>query len=249
MGYAQYTPPDPNQVKEEDLGTVLYEVGRRWPPGRRPSRRIRYVGNLHLLKRRCCAIVGTRNPSNLGRELAESVARELVRQGTVVVSGLARGIDTAAHRSAIEQGGFTVAVIATPLEQVSPKRNAYLQQIIYREHLLISPKFANGNQVKKWHFVKRNEVIAALCDYAVIVEASESSGAKYVARECYKLGRPFFYHRSLVGKQTVEAWFRTEAEQTALFVADSPTYGQPFETVEDLLKEVASWGEMACPAS
>src|SRR5205814_51885 len=109
----------------------------------------------------------------------------------VIVSGLARGIDTAALMGAIEKGGRTVAVIGTPLDKAYPAENADLQTEIYSHHLLVTP-FRIGEQVFKANFPKRNRVMAAISDATVIIEASDTSGTLHQAAECEKLGRWLF---------------------------------------------------------
>src|SRR5215470_13020401 len=96
-------------------------------------------GDVTLLDRPSVAIVGSRAATPAGLAIARQFARDLAEQGTVVVSGLAKGIDAAAHRAAIDSGGRTLAVVGTPLERVYPAENASLQEEIYREHLLVSP--------------------------------------------------------------------------------------------------------------
>jgi DNA processing protein len=120
----------------------------------------------------------------------------------VVVSGLARGIDTAAHRSAIENGGRTIAVIGTPLSKASPVDNAPLQEAIWHEHLLISP-FPEGRPVHPKNFPERNRVMAALSDATVIIEASDTSGTLHQAAECLKLGRWLFILRTAAENPSV----------------------------------------------
>jgi DNA protecting protein DprA len=156
-----------------------------------------YAGNLDLLKRPAVSIVGTRNVTDDGRQRARRLARELAQAGVVVVSGLARGIDTAAHLSTIEHGGSTAAVIGTPLDKAYPAENAELQEMIYRDHLLLSP-FPVGERVFPSNFPKRNRVMAALTDASVIVEASDTSGTLHQAAECQRLGRWLFIAKSVV---------------------------------------------------
>jgi DNA processing protein len=114
--------------------------------------RVYYAGNLALLDRPSVSIVGTRDVSDGGAARARRLARELVAAGVVVVSGLAKGIDTAALTSAIESGGSTVAVIGTPLDKAYPAENARLQENIYEEHLLLTP-FRVGERTFKGNLV------------------------------------------------------------------------------------------------
>jgi DNA processing protein len=167
--------------------------------GRRddPNLDVFYAGELDLLKRPAVSIVGTRDVTEDGRQRARRLARELTQAGVVVVSGLARGIDTAAHLTAIEHGGFTAAVIGTPLDKAYPAENAELQETVYRDHLLLSP-FPIGERVFPSNFPKRNRVMAALTDASVIVEASDTSGTLHQAAECQRLGRWLFIAKSVV---------------------------------------------------
>ena len=133
------------------------------------------AGDLALLRRPIVAIVGARKASPEARQRAAQLARELVRADVVVMSGLALGIDEAAHRAAIHYGGRTIAVIGTPLERAYPRENADLQQMIYRDHLLLSP-FPPGMRTFPSHFPERNRVMARLARATVIIEASDTSG-------------------------------------------------------------------------
>lgn len=155
-----------------------------------------YAGDLGLLERPCVSIVGTREATFEGRSRAARLAKELVASGVVVMSGLARGIDGAAHRSALENGGRTIAVVATPISKAYPAEHASLQTEIWQRHLLISP-FPDGARVFKSNFPQRNRIMAALSDATVIVEASEGSGTLHQAAECQRLGRWLFISRAV----------------------------------------------------
>jgi DNA processing protein len=150
-----------------------------------------YVGDIELLSRSCVSIVGTREATSEGQSRAYRLAKELTAAGVVIMSGLARGIDGAAHRSAVENGGRTVAVIGTPVSQAYPPEHAALQTQIWRDHLLVSP-FRPGSSVKPGNFPRRNRVMAALSDATVIVEAAEGSGTLHQAAECQRLRRWLF---------------------------------------------------------
>jgi predicted Rossmann fold nucleotide-binding protein DprA/Smf involved in DNA uptake len=113
-----------------------------------------------------------------------------------VVSGLAKGVDTAALQSALESGGRTAAVIGTPLDKAYPVENARMQERLWSEHLLMTP-FRVGEQTFKGNFPKRNRVMAAVSDATVIVEASDTSGTLHQAAECGRLGRWLFIMRSV----------------------------------------------------
>jgi predicted Rossmann fold nucleotide-binding protein DprA/Smf involved in DNA uptake len=124
------------------------------------------------------------------------------RPGIVVVSGLAKAVDTAALTSAIENGGSTVAVIGTPLDKAYPAENSRLQENIYQGHLLLTP-FEVGERTFKGNFPKRNRVMAAISDATVIVEASDTSGTLHQAAECGRLGRWLFIMKSILDDDRV----------------------------------------------
>lgn len=161
-----------------------------------------YAGFIDLLDGPAVSIVGTRDVSEVGRSAAARIAKELAEAGVGVVSGLAKGVDAAAHKSAIASGGSTIAVIGTPLDRAYPAENSRLQEEIYSKHLLISP-FESGVHVFKGNFPARNRVMAAVTDATVIVEASDTSGTLHQAAECQRLGRWLFISKSVVDNPNV----------------------------------------------
>ena len=134
------------------------------------------------------AIVGSRKASEDGLRRARSLAKTLVENKVVVVSGLAEGIDTAAHESAIQQGGRTIAVMGTPLDKPYPASNRLLYQRIVRDHLAVS-QFPSGYPGGRKNFPMRNRTMALLTDATVIVEAGEKSGTLHQGWEALRLGR------------------------------------------------------------
>lgn len=159
--------------------------------------RIYFAGNIELLKLPSVAVVGTRDVSDAGRVRTKRLACELVAAGINVVSGLAYGVDAVAHTAAIEAGGKTIAVIGTPLDRASPSENASLQELIYRDHLLVS-QFRVGERTFRTNFPLRNRLMATLTDVTVVMEASDTSGTLHQAAECTKLGRWLFIAKSVV---------------------------------------------------
>jgi DNA processing protein len=149
------------------------------------------IGDLSLLDLPRVAIVGARKASVEGRRRAAQLGRDCALAGVVVVSGLAEGIDHAAHTAAIEHGGKTIAVIGTPLDKVYPAKHATLQERIYRDHLLVSP-FRWGDAFVPSNFPERNRVMARLAQATVIIEASETSGSLHQASESVSVGHPVF---------------------------------------------------------
>lgn len=143
------------------------------------------------------SVVGSRKVTEDGARRTRALCRELVRRGVVVVSGLAEGVDTIAHRTAIEAGGRTVAVLGSPLDNVFPRSNAALFACIAREHAAVS-QFENGTTVHRGMFPIRNRTMALLTDATIIVEAGETSGTRHQGWEAIRLGRPLFLLESVV---------------------------------------------------
>jgi len=151
------------------------------------------TGNIELLKTPMIAIVGARNASAQGLKNACYFAQALANAGGVIISGLARGIDGAAHRTILDLdlSHKTIAVCGTGLDIAYPKEHWGLMQAIARQGLLIS-EFPPGVGPKSFHFPRRNRIIAALALGVVIIEAAEKSGSLITARIASELGREVF---------------------------------------------------------
>jgi DNA processing protein len=180
--------------QEERLGFSKQMIG---------GLRLWCAGDLSLAKKRCVAIVGSRRVSTTGAARARRLARELSEAGVVVVSGLAHGVDTEALTAAIDAGGKAIAVIGTPINKAYPAANKKLQELVYREHLLVS-QFKPGSRVYPTHFPQRNKLMAAISDATVIIEASDSSGTLHQAAECTRLKRWLFITHSVVDDKKLE---------------------------------------------
>lgn len=175
----------------EDLLGPFNDVERRYMPDR-----LFTAGDLDLLNGGGrVAVVGSRNASSQGLARARRLARLLVAEGIVVVSGLAKGIDAAAHREAIGRGGHTIAVIGTPLDREYPSENRLLQRRLMVEQLVIS-QFPEGYATKPGCFPMRNRTMALIADATVIIEAADGSGTISQAWEALRLGRPLFIAES-----------------------------------------------------
>jgi DNA processing protein len=146
------------------------------------------------------SIVGSRKASPEGLSDARTIAKILVEKKVVIVSGLAEGIDTAAHETAIQTGGRTIAVLGTPLNETFPRKNFKLQQQIMRHHLAIS-EFPIGHHTIRKDFVARNRTMALISDATIIVEALETSGSRHQGWEALRLGRSVFIWKSILNKQ------------------------------------------------
>ncbi|WP_405937276.1 DNA-processing protein DprA [Streptomyces sp. NBC_00726] len=163
------------------------------------------------------AVVGTRQPTPEGVAHARAIAGGLAERGVTVVSGLAAGIDTAAHDTALAVGGRTVAVIGTGLRRSYPEQNARLQQKIAERGLLIS-QFWPDAAPSKTSFPMRNAVMSGYSLATVVVEAAYRSGARMQARLALEHGRRVFLMRSLM----VHEWAREYSTRPNTTVIDGP---------------------------
>jgi DNA processing protein len=145
-------------------------------------------GDRALLSKTAVAVIGARAASPEGLIAAGEIAFDLARAGVVVVSGLARGIDAAAHRGALDGGGKTIAVLGTGIDRVYPPEHDLLQEEIASTGLLIT-EFAEGCAPQDWHFPRRNRIISGLSRAVVIVEARDKSGSLITARLAAEQGR------------------------------------------------------------
>ncbi len=146
-------------------------------------------GSLLMAAAPAVAIVGTRGASSYGLRVARAIASACARAGASVISGLAQGIDGAAHEAALEAGGRTTAVLGTGVNVSYPRRHHALQQRIARDGLLLS-ELEPDQPGHGGAFPRRNRIIAALADVTVVVEAGEQSGALITARCAFDLHRP-----------------------------------------------------------
>ena len=149
-----------------------------------------YQGNIDLLELPKVAVVGSRDSSKLGNQSVQKIIKELNNE-LIIVSGLARGIDTVAHMAALQNGGRTIAVIGTGLDVFYPKANKKLQAYIGKNHLVLS-EYGPGEQPLKFHFPERNRIIAGLCRGVIVAEAKMRSGSLITCERAMEEGRDVF---------------------------------------------------------
>jgi DNA processing protein len=163
------------------------------------------------------AVVGTRSPTEAGVERARAIAQHLVDSGYTVISGLAAGIDTAAHTAAVAERGRTVAVIGTGLARTYPPQNERLQREIAERGAVVS-QFWPDSPPSRRSFPMRNAVMSGIALATVVVEASHTSGSRLQARLALAQGRPVFLLEELVDH---EAWAREYANRPGTHVVSS----------------------------
>lgn len=149
------------------------------------------LGNIQLLNQPCIAVVGSRNPTPQGEKNAEDFAENLCQHGLCVVSGMALGIDGAAHRGALKASGTTIAVVGTGLDIVYPSRHRDLAHQISQRGLILS-EFPLGTPSKAQNFPRRNRIISGLSLGCLVVEANIDSGSLITARLAAEQGREVF---------------------------------------------------------
>jgi DNA processing protein len=182
------------------FGIRVHGAGE-YPPKLRdaqhPIELLYFQGNWDITQSRCVAIIGTRHPTEAGKRRAAKLARSFVKDDFTVVSGLARGIDTVAHRAAIQAKGRTVAVLGTPITACYPPENRDLQRLIADEYLVISqvpiiPYSRQGSKGSWCFFPERNVTMSALTEATVIVEAGNMAGTLIQARRAIRQNRKLF---------------------------------------------------------
>jgi len=208
-----------------DLIVLLNDVEKRNAPSQ-----VYTAGKIPLpLTSRRVAIVGSRKASPNGIAETQKIVQFLVHQKVMIVSGLAEGIDTAAHKSTIKEKGQTIAVLGTPLNKVYPKENAQLQELIMHEYLAIS-QFPIGQPIQQKNFIMRNRTMALISDATIIVEASDTSGTRHQGWEALRLGRPVFIHTRIMQDPRVK-WTKDMAKYGAKEFTD------PTDLLDDLPPE------------
>ncbi len=169
---------------DDDFPDLLTEI-----PG--PPLLLYVNGRLDALQLPALAIVGSRNPTPGGNRNARDFARHLARQGFAIVSGLAQGIDAAAHRGALDGGGTTIALLGTGIDRVYPAANRDLAHEIAATGAIVS-EYPLGTAPERWHFPERNRLISGLSLGTLVIEAARRSGSLITARLAGEQGREIF---------------------------------------------------------
>jgi DNA processing protein len=177
------------------------------------------AGNIARSDAKAVAVVGARKATEAGIEQASQIAEHLTRTGYTVVSGLAAGIDTAAHTAALNNNSRTLAVIGTGLTRVYPPQNHALQRRI-ADHCAVISQFWPDAPPTKRSFPMRNATMSGIALATVVVEASETSGARTQARLALAHGRPVFLTNTLVERQP---WAQQIAQRPGTHIVHNPT--------------------------
>jgi len=163
-----------------------------------------YRGNLPLkYLNNTFAIVGTRRADAYGRFIASKISRELAAKGVIIVSGLAYGVDTIAHRSCLESNGTTIAVMATGCDQIYPPANRELAEKILEKGALVS-EYLPGIEAERYFFPQRNRIISALSMGTLVVQGKQSSGSMLTAKYALDQGKELFAIPGQINNQLSE---------------------------------------------
>lgn len=193
------------QVEYEDLGQIIVKGEEAYPflLSQIPDYPValNYRGDINALKSpKLVSIVGTRNASVQALQITRQLVYELAREGFTIVSGLAKGVDTAAHRAALQAGACTIAVLPGSLKEIYPKANTTLaEEIVERGGLLISELIADF-VLSKFSFPRRNRIIAALSKATIVVQAPLKSGSLISAELALEYNREVFALPGLYGE-------------------------------------------------
>ncbi len=176
----------------------------------------------------CIALVGTRKMSDYGKTTAERFAYTFAKSGAYVVSGLAKGVDTAAHRGAVMADGYTVAVLGNPIGDVYPKENLKAFETLYKRGLVMSELYPGCPRTKA-DFPNRNRIISGISDSVVIAEAGENSGALITARHAINQGKHVYAVPGAIGAEN--------AGTNMLIKTGVPAATEPYDVLSELALE------------
>jgi DNA processing protein len=179
------------------------------------------VGDQAVFRQRAVAIVGTRRASGYGMSVATEVAEELARTGVVIVSGLALGIDGAAHRAAVAADAPTIAVLPSPIDRIYPPRHRSLARELLRAGGALVSEIAIGAAVGRPDFARRNRIIAGLAEAVIVVEAPDRSGALMTAAAATAIGRELYAVPGPIDAMSSRGCNRLIADQQATIVTSS----------------------------
>lgn len=157
-----------------------------------PPQKLYYLGNIKLMRIPSIAIIGSRNASEYGKKCTKIFSSELAKKGFCIISGMAKGIDAIAHKTAIEVGGKTIAVLGSGFNNIYPKENTDLFYKIIKSNNLVITEYDLNIKPSKENFPKRNRIISGLAIAVLVIEAAYRSGTSITANYAIKQGKDVF---------------------------------------------------------
>ena len=213
------------RATERAGGRVVTGLDEAYPPALRtldprpPT--LFVVGPATVFHRRAVAIVGTRRASGYGMSVATEIADDLSRAGVVVVSGLALGVDGAAHRASVAAGAAGIGVLPSPIDRIYPPRHRPLARDLLRAGGVLVSEIPTGASVGRPDFARRNRIIAGLAEAVVVVEAPDRSGALLTAAAAITIGRELYAVPGPIDAMSSRGCNRLIADQQATLVTSS----------------------------
>ena len=166
-----------------------------------PPKKLYAIGNISLLNMNSIAIVGSRNSSEYGETITQKISKDLAKEDIVIISGMALGIDSVAHKACIENGGKTIAVLGSGFNHIYPKENEKLFLDIIQHHGLVLSEFPLDSPVQMKNFPKRNRIISGLSLGVLVIEAAYRSGTSITAKLARAQGKKVFCIPNSIGNK------------------------------------------------
>ena len=169
------------RIGEEKYPSLLEKI-------KNPPKKLYIEGDEKVLEMPCVTVIGSRNMTDYGRNVTREIVKELVMAGICIVSGLAIGIDSIGHRTALNNDSKTIAVIGSGLDNIYPSKNINLADKIIENGGLIMSEYIVGTKPLKQNFPRRKRIISGLSDPVIVVEGSKRSGTLITAKFIFLLG-------------------------------------------------------------
>ncbi len=157
-----------------------------------PPKRLFYRGSLDDFGSISVAIVGSRRPSDYGKEMTYQISYRLASRGVNIISGLAFGVDAIAHKACLDAGGKTIAVLTSGVDNITPQSNRHLGEKIIEQGGAVISEMPVGHIIARWNFLVRNRIVSGLAQAVIITEATERSGTLSTAAHALNQGREVF---------------------------------------------------------
>ena len=223
-----------DSMRQRGIRLIRY-IDREYPERLRhlsdkqdPPLLLYYKGNIKGFEK-CVAVVGTRNCSHKGYEMARSISKQLARRGYKIVSGLARGIDSSAHHGALIVNGITIAILPW-MEEPYPPENSKLLEDIMIKGAKISDRFLQETSPERYRFVDRNRIISGISDFVIAVESGDTGGTPWQVDIALKQGKVVFAVKPDPDNMVAVRGFRQFIKKGAIEV----------NSVEDIIDKIGS---------